>query len=50
MQEGLVGLGWSARDADKAIDSVADDVATDGGQTPDVGAVLRAALRSLSRA
>ena len=46
VQEGLVGLGWSAREADKAIESVSDQA---GGQ-PDVGALLRAALQTLSRA
>jgi len=46
---GLVGLGWSAKEADKAVDSVADQAHTDG-QTPDVAALLRAALRTLSRA
>jgi Holliday junction DNA helicase RuvA len=47
VQAGLVGLGWSARDADKAIDAVAPAVPTD--REPDVAALLRAALRSLSR-
>jgi Holliday junction DNA helicase RuvA len=46
VQQGLVGLGWSAKDADRAIDSVADDA----GDRPDVAALLRAALRTLSRA
>ena len=45
-QQGLVGLGWSAKDADKAIDAVADEA----GDQPDVAALLRAALRTLSRA
>ena len=44
---GLVGLGWSAKEADKAVDAVAPE-ATDG--EPDVAALLRAALRTLSRA
>ncbi|MEJ7629149.1 MAG: Holliday junction branch migration protein RuvA [Nocardioidaceae bacterium] len=48
----LIGLGWSAREADEALDSVAplaDDAVAAGGPvpTPDL---LRAALRSLSRA
>ncbi|MEO9325162.1 Holliday junction branch migration protein RuvA [Nocardioides sp. C4-1] len=43
---GLVGLGWSAKDADKAVDAVADQA----GDQPDVGALLRAALRTLSKA
>jgi holliday junction DNA helicase RuvA len=45
VQQGLVGLGWSAKDADKAVDLVADDA----GEEPDVAALLRAALRTLSR-
>ncbi|MAS54141.1 Holliday junction branch migration protein RuvA [Nocardioides sp.] len=43
---GLVGLGWSAKEADKAVDAVAPDA----GPAPDVGALLRAALRTLSKA
>jgi len=46
VQEGLVGLGWSVKEADRAIESVADQA---GGQ-PDVGVLLRAALQTLSRA
>jgi Holliday junction DNA helicase RuvA len=46
VQQGLVGLGWAAKDADKAIDAVADQA----GERPDVAALLRAALRTLSRA
>jgi Holliday junction DNA helicase RuvA len=46
VQQGLVGLGWSAKDADKAIESVADQA----GERPDVAALLRSALRNLSRA
>ena len=48
VRQGLVGLGWSAKEADSAIDAVApsdDDVAAG----VDVGALLRAALRTLSR-
>jgi len=52
VQQGLVGLGWSAKDADRAIEAVADEAPTtttaDG--TPDVAALLRAALRALSKA
>lgn len=44
---GLVGLGWSAKEADKAVEAVAPQ-ATDG--QPDVAALLRAALRNLSKA
>jgi holliday junction DNA helicase RuvA len=46
VQQGLVGLGWSAKDADKAIDTVSDQA----GEQPDVASLLRAALRTLSRA
>jgi Holliday junction DNA helicase RuvA len=44
--QGLVGLGYNAKDADKAVDAVAEQA----GDTPDVGSLLRAALRSLSKA
>ncbi|QNN52514.1 Holliday junction branch migration protein RuvA [Nocardioides mesophilus] len=49
---GLVGLGWSTREADKAVEAVAPEAqaARDGGAEPDVAALLRAALRTLSRA
>jgi len=45
VRDGLVGLGWSAKEADKAIDAVEPD-----SGPVDVGSVLRAALRALSRA
>ena len=45
---GLVGLGWSAKEADKAVETVAPQAAE--SDDPDVAALLRAALRSLSRA
>ena len=44
--QALEGLGWSTRDAEKAIESVADAA----GDSPDVGQLLRLALRSLSKA
>lgn len=44
--QGLVGLGYNAKDADKAVDAVAEQA----GDSPDVGSLLRAALRSLSKA
>jgi holliday junction DNA helicase RuvA len=52
VQQGLVGLGWSVKDADKAIEAVSDDAraAAGPGGDVDVAAVLRAALRTLSRA
>ena len=46
VHQGLVGLGWSAKDADHAIDVVSPDA----GDVPDVAAMLRAALRALSKA
>lgn len=45
---GLVGLGWSAKEAEKAVDAVATQA--DGMAEPDVAALLRAALRTLSKA
>ncbi|SKB09950.1 Holliday junction branch migration protein RuvA [Aeromicrobium choanae] len=45
VHEALVGLGWSAKDADAAIDRVAEDV----GPDPDISAILRDALRSMDR-
>lgn len=46
VHQGLVGLGYNAKDAEKAVDAVAPDA----GDAPDVGALLRAALSSLSKA
>jgi Holliday junction DNA helicase RuvA len=52
VQQGLVGLGWSAKDADRAIEAVADQAEVPAGSNgeADVAALLRAALRTLSRA
>ena len=47
VHQGLVGLGWSAREAERAVDEVADQA---DGPTPDVGALLRAALQMLRKA
>jgi Holliday junction DNA helicase RuvA len=44
----LLGLGWSVRDADEAIAAIAPEAAAE--PTPDVSTLLRAALRTLSRA
>lgn len=44
--EGLTGLGWSAKEAEKAVDVVAPDA----GEKPDIGALLRAALQTLRKA
>jgi len=46
VRQGLQGLGWSAKDADRAV----DEVAPGPGESPDVAALLRAALRALSKA
>ncbi len=48
---GLVGLGWSTKEADRAVEAVAPEVAEAPDSTePDVATLLRAALRSLSKA
>ncbi|MGH3425737.1 MAG: Holliday junction branch migration protein RuvA, partial [Nocardioidaceae bacterium] len=48
----LVGLGWSGREADKAVAAVVPVAAeqVEAGGEPDVSALLRAALRTLSKA
>jgi Holliday junction DNA helicase RuvA len=46
VQQGLIGLGWSVKESEKAVEAVAPEA----GEIPDVGALLRAALRTLSRA
>jgi holliday junction DNA helicase RuvA len=48
VRAGLVGLGWSAKEAEKAVDAVAPEV--EDVPEPDVASLLRAALRSLSKA
>lgn len=48
VHQGLVGLGWSAKEADKAVDDVAPTV--NGTPNPDIGALLRLALQTLSKA
>lgn len=48
---GLVGLGWSAKDADEAVSAVVPLAeSTDGGESASVPELLRAALQTLSRA
>ena len=46
---GLMSLGWTQREAESAADVVAP-MAAELGQDPDIGALLKAALRSLDRA
>jgi Holliday junction DNA helicase RuvA len=48
VQAGLVGLGWSAKEADKAVATVTPEA--EAMQEPDVAKLLRAALTSLSKA
>jgi Holliday junction DNA helicase RuvA len=48
VQAGLVGLGWSAKEADKAIATVAPEA--EQTPEPDVAKLLRAALTSLRKA
>ena len=45
--DGLIGLGWSAKDADKAVEEVATLKEADPSMT--IGNLMRAALRSLAR-
>ncbi|MGK5552668.1 Holliday junction branch migration protein RuvA [Actinomadura kijaniata] len=47
VQAGLINLGWSARDADAAVDAVAADLGD--GDTPPVPVLLKAALKKLSK-
>ena len=48
----LLGLGWSSREADEGVATAAPyaDEATAEGRPPDVAALLKVALRALSRA
>jgi Holliday junction DNA helicase RuvA len=48
VQEALLGLGWSAKDADKAVEKVAAEL--EPGADESVSTLLRLALRSLSKA
>jgi Holliday junction DNA helicase RuvA len=51
VHQGLVGLGWTPKDAERAIEAVADQAdVLQNADGPDVGALLRAALRALSKA
>ena len=45
---GLVGLGWSGKEADKAVAAVAPEA--DAMEAPDVARLLRLALQTLSKA
>ncbi|ACY97676.1 MULTISPECIES: Holliday junction branch migration protein RuvA [Thermomonospora] len=47
VQTGLINLGWSAREAEAAVEAVAAEL--DGGPLPPVSALLKSALRKLSK-
>ncbi len=47
VRQGLVGLGWSTREADEALTTVA--AAVDPGAEPDVSALLKQAIRTMGR-
>jgi len=52
VRDGLVGLGWSAREAEDAVSTVAAELTAPDVvdlTTPDIAALLRAALQTLSR-
>jgi Holliday junction DNA helicase RuvA len=48
VQAGLIGLGWSTKEADRAVADVAPEA--EQMETPDVARLLRSALRKLSKA
>ncbi|HLU75701.1 MAG TPA: helix-hairpin-helix domain-containing protein, partial [Nonomuraea sp.] len=50
VHSGLVGLGYSGKDADEAVAAVEPQAEADlaAGRTPQVAALLKAALRALS--
>jgi Holliday junction DNA helicase RuvA len=52
VRAGLLGLGWSTKEAEGAVESVAPEAETAiaDGQPVVVGELLRSALRSLSKA
>ena len=50
VHQGLVGLGWSGKDADRAVEAVAADLPSGEPAPADVAVLLRAALRTLSKA
>jgi Holliday junction DNA helicase RuvA len=47
VQMGLINLGWSAKDADAAVDAVAADL--NGDEAPPVATLLKSALKKLSK-
>ncbi|MDL4821383.1 Holliday junction branch migration protein RuvA [Actinomadura opuntiae] len=47
VQMGLINLGWSAKDADAAVDAVAADL--DGAEAPPVATLLKSALKKLAK-
>ncbi|MGH3679336.1 MAG: Holliday junction branch migration protein RuvA [Natronosporangium sp.] len=49
VRTGLVGLGWTAAQADLAVTAVAEQLPTDPAEQPPVPALLRQAIRFLGR-
>ncbi|MDQ1483185.1 MAG: holliday junction helicase RuvA [Actinomycetota bacterium] len=49
VHDALVGLGWSSRQAEDAVEAVSADGGADGNNGSDVSTLLRAALRELGR-
>jgi len=47
VRSGLVGLGWTAAQADRAVAEVAESLAQAGGEVPPVPALLKQAIRVL---
>lgn len=45
VSQAVIGLGYNIKDAERAVDAVADQA----GEVPNVGSLLRAALQTLSR-
>lgn len=52
VRQGLLGLGWSTREAEQAVEAVAPEARgqSEAGSEPNVPVLLRSALRTLSRA
>ncbi|GAA5188881.1 Holliday junction branch migration protein RuvA [Rugosimonospora acidiphila] len=48
VRQGLIGLGWTASQAEQAVAAVAESI--DGGEVPPVQILLRQAIRLLGRA
>ncbi|GIG66129.1 Holliday junction branch migration protein RuvA [Phytomonospora endophytica] len=49
VQQGLIALGWTQKDAASAITRLADTVGTAEGERPDVPSLLKQAIRMLGK-